>query len=79
MRRNLIRLQKKLGKLYIPSILLLTSVVLFFIMYSNVKPTALDIELFQVAEETIRANATVEDTEKTKEKIGRASWRERVF
>lgn len=67
MRRNLIRLQKKLGKLYIPSILLLTSVILFFIMYSTVKPTALDIELFQVADETIRANATVEDTEKTKE------------
>lgn len=67
MRRNLIRLQKKLGKLYIPSILLLTSVILFFIMYSTVKPTDLDIKLFQVAEETIRANATVEDTEKTKE------------
>ncbi|WP_407370619.1 HD family phosphohydrolase [Carnobacterium sp.] len=67
MRRNLIRLQKKLGKLYIPSILLLSSVIIFFIMYSTVKPTALDIELFQVADETIRANATVEDTEKTKE------------
>lgn len=67
MRRNLLRLQKKMGKFYIPSILLLSSVALFFIMYSTVKPTALDIELFQVAEETIRANATVEDTEKTEE------------
>lgn len=67
MRRNLIRLQKKMGKLYIPSILLLTSVILFSIMYSAVKPKALDIELFQVAEETIRANATVEDKEKTEE------------
>lgn len=67
MRRNLIRLQKKMGKLYIPSILLLTSVILFSIMYSAVKPKALDIELFQVAEETIRANATVEDKEKTAE------------
>lgn len=67
MRRNLIRLQKKMGKLYIPSILLLTSIILFSIMYSAVKPKALDIELFQVAEETIRANATVEDKEKTKE------------
>ena len=67
MRRNLIRLQKKMGKLYIPSILLLTSVILFSIMYSAVKPKSLDIELFQVAEETIRANATVEDKEKTAE------------
>ena len=67
MRRNLRRLQKKMGNFYIPSILLLSSVALFFIMYSTVKPKALDIKLFQVAEETIRANATVEDTEKTEE------------
>lgn len=67
MRRNLRRLQKNMGNFYIPSILLLSSVALFFIMYSTVKPKALDIKLFQVAEETIRANATVEDTEKTEE------------
>ena len=33
----------------------------------GIKATDLDIKLFQVAEETIRANATVEDTEKTEE------------
>lgn len=67
MKRLLASFQKKLGKVYIPIVFFLFSLVLFTIMYSNVKPMALDVQLYQVAEETIRANATVEDVERTEE------------
>ncbi|WP_034550181.1 HD family phosphohydrolase [Carnobacterium funditum] len=65
MRRRLTAIQNKMGKMYIPILLLLFSTVLFFIMFSSVKPRELDIKLYQVADETIRAQSTVEDLEKT--------------
>lgn len=59
-------LRKKVGKFFVPLIMLLFSSSLFLLMYSDIKPDVLDIQLYQVAENTIRANATVEDTAQTK-------------
>ena len=59
-------LRKKVGKFIVPIIMLLFSSALFFLMYSGIKPAILDIQLYQVAENTLRANATVEDTAQTK-------------
>lgn len=67
MKRAIERIQKKMGKYYIPTLLILFSVVLFLIMFHSVQPRSLDVKLYQVAEETVRANATVEDREKTLE------------
>ena len=41
--------------------------VAYLLMYSNVKPEKLNIELFKPAEQTIRATKTVEDTYKTEQ------------
>ena len=67
MRGRLTAIQKKMGKMYIPIVLVLFSAVLFLILFSSVKPKELDIKLYQVAEETIRAQSTVENLEKTVE------------
>ncbi|MCM3215334.1 HD family phosphohydrolase [Niallia taxi] len=42
--------------------------ILFFSMYSNVKPEKLNVDVFTVANETIRSPITVEDTESTEKK-----------
>ena len=39
----------------------------YLLMYSNVKPEKINIELFKPAEQTIRATKTVEDTYKTEQ------------
>lgn len=44
-------------------------IVLFAALYSNVKPEKLDVNLFTVAEQTIRSPITVEDKESTDKKI----------
>lgn len=67
MRGMLERTQRRMGKAYSPFVLFLLSILLFVIMFHSVLPKSLDVKLYQVAEETIRANATVEDREKTKE------------
>lgn len=67
MNRFLERIQQKLGKLYTPTVMLLFSVLLFLIAYPSVRPKTLDVELYHVAKETIRATTTVEDKEKTEE------------
>lgn len=67
MRERLAGFQKRMGKLYIPFVLILLSVFLFLIMFNSVKPKELKIQLYQVANETIRAQRTVEDTAKTEE------------
>ncbi|MCM3030109.1 HD family phosphohydrolase [Niallia sp. MER 6] len=46
----------------------LIGAVLFFSMYSNVKPEKLNVDVFTVANETIRSPLTVEDTESTEKK-----------
>ncbi|MGM9927621.1 MAG: HD family phosphohydrolase [Bacillus sp. (in: firmicutes)] len=43
------------------------AVLSFGLMFSNVKPEKIDVELLQVAEMTIRAPKTVDDEEKTEE------------
>lgn len=60
-------LREKAGKFFIPFVMLLFSSILFLLMYSGVKPAVLDVQLYEVADSTIRANATVEDTEQTQE------------
>ncbi|MBM6613872.1 HDIG domain-containing protein [Desemzia sp. RIT804] len=65
MMRAFTALRKKVEKFFVPLIMLLFSSALFLLMYSGIKPAILDIQLYQVAETTIRANATVEDTAQT--------------
>lgn len=42
--------------------------VLFAVMFNNVKPEKLDIDMFSIAEKTIRSPATVEDKKSTERK-----------
>lgn len=65
MMKTFAALQKKVGKFFVPLIMLVFSFVLFLLMYSGIKPAILDIQLYEVAENTIRANATVEDKAQT--------------
>ncbi|RSD22741.1 HD family phosphohydrolase [Mesobacillus subterraneus] len=44
---------------------LLMGIIMFASMYSNVKPEKLNLELFSVAEKTIRSPITIEDKEST--------------
>ena len=43
-------------------------IVLFAVMFSNVKPEKLSLSLFTVADKTIRSPITVEDKESTEQK-----------
>ncbi|CAM3947530.1 HD family phosphohydrolase [Lederbergia lenta] len=43
------------------------AILLFGVLYHNVKPITYDMELFSIAENTIRAPKTVEDEDKTQE------------
>ncbi|HWJ80519.1 MAG TPA: HD family phosphohydrolase [Niallia sp.] len=47
---------------------LLIGIVLFFTMYGNVKPEKLNVELFSVADQTIRSPITIEDKISTEKK-----------
>lgn len=47
---------------------LLIGIVLFFTMFSNVKPEKLIVNLFTVADQTIRSPITIEDKESTEKK-----------
>ncbi len=47
---------------------ILLGIVMYFSMYSNVKPEKLDLSLFSVAEQTIRSPITVEDKASTEKK-----------
>ncbi|CAM3811235.1 HD family phosphohydrolase [Mesobacillus zeae] len=46
----------------------LLGMIMFFAMYSNVKPEKLDLSLFSVADKTIRSPITVEDRAQTEKK-----------
>lgn len=46
----------------------LLGVILFFTLYGNVKPEKLNVQLFSVADQTIRSPITVEDKESTEKK-----------
>ncbi len=46
---------------------LILALLMFGILYHNVKPETYDMELFSVSDKTIRSPKTIEDEEKTKE------------
>ncbi|WP_226646738.1 HD family phosphohydrolase [Mesobacillus subterraneus] len=52
-------------KIFRVLLFLLIGVVMYSAMYSNVKPEKLNLELFSVAEKTIRSPITIEDKEST--------------
>lgn len=66
MRNNLIKLMNITFFKIILFILL--GVILFFTLYGNVKPEKLNVQLFSVADQTIRSPITVEDKESTEKK-----------
>ncbi|MEK4494877.1 hypothetical protein [Ureibacillus sp. FSL W8-0352] len=66
MDKHLIKLLDMFGfRLLLISILFITGLLQFFIMFGNVRGDTYDVQPFQLAPETIRAVKTVEDTEKT--------------
>lgn len=65
MNQQLRKFQNTLGDFYIPIIVLLMSFIIIIIGYSDVQPTTYNFQINQVAEETIQAPITVEDTEQT--------------
>lgn len=66
MRNNLIKLMNITFFKIILFVLL--GVILFFTLYGNVKPEKLNVQLFSVADQTIRSPITVEDKESTEKK-----------
>jgi cyclic-di-AMP phosphodiesterase PgpH len=52
-------------KIFRVLLFLLIGIVMYSAMYSNVKPEKLNLELFSVAEKTIRSPITIEDKEST--------------
>lgn len=54
-------------KIFRVLLFLLIGIVMYAAMYSNIKPEKLNLELFSVAEQTIRSPITIEDKESTEE------------
>ncbi|MER2059859.1 MAG: hypothetical protein ABTA16_13625, partial [Niallia sp.] len=50
------------------TLFVLIGVILFFTLYGNVKPEKLNVQLFSVADQTIRSPITAEDKESTEKK-----------
>lgn len=65
---SLLKLRDKLGKAYIPILLLVFSCFLFIIMFGSVHQKRVEIKEGQLAENTIRANKNVENTYETEQK-----------
>ena len=65
MNRRLQLLHDKLGKFFIPLLASLLTCFLFYMGYPHIKPQTYHFQLNQVAEETILAPVTIEDTEQT--------------
>lgn len=72
MNQKLRRIQAKLGKAYIIVAVLILSLVILAVGYSSVQPKQYHFNLNQVAELTIRAPKTLEDTQRTLEAQQRA-------
>ncbi|EPH93780.1 MULTISPECIES: HD family phosphohydrolase [unclassified Enterococcus] len=66
--KTLQQLQEKLGKASLPVLLLLFFIVVCGVTFSSVKQKTNDFREGQVAEESIRANKTVENSEATEQK-----------
>lgn len=64
----LLHFREKAGKAFFPVILGVFAVILFIIMYGSVRQKNVDYKEGQVAEESIRANKTVENTKATEQK-----------
>lgn len=62
------QLQAKLGKAAMPFLLFLFFIIICGVTFSSVKQKANDFKEGQVAEESIRANKTIENTEETEQK-----------
>ncbi|KMY50842.1 HD family phosphohydrolase [Peribacillus loiseleuriae] len=68
------KLRELLGNRFVRVLLfVLIGVYCCFIMFSNVKPEKINIQLFQPSEQTIRATKTVEDTYKTEQEKAEAT------
>lgn len=59
---------KKLGKNYIPLVVSIFGILIFGLLFNNVRQQEVNIQEGQLAEKTIRANKTVENRYETKEK-----------
>ncbi|TDQ41736.1 HD family phosphohydrolase [Aureibacillus halotolerans] len=64
--------KKAQGKLLFGLFLLVIAVVMYSVMFSNVRPERVDVSLFSVAPKDIYSPITVEDTEATEAKIDEA-------
>ncbi|MGX7351040.1 metal-dependent phosphohydrolase domain protein [Enterococcus canis] len=68
MRRTLSQIQGKMGKWFTPTVLVIFSLFLFLIMFTSVRQKSINIQVGQLAEETLRANKTIENTHETEQK-----------
>ncbi|MGY3724472.1 hypothetical protein SAMN05421767_10156 [Granulicatella balaenopterae] len=66
MKQKLRYVQRKLGTFYLPILLALFVVISVLISWTSIRPKQYSFQLNEVAQETIRATRTVEDTEQTK-------------
>lgn len=62
------KMQKKMGKFFLPAVLLLFFILTSGLLYSTTRQNSSDYKEGQVAQESIRANKTVENTKATKQK-----------
>ncbi|MGO2083232.1 MAG: HD family phosphohydrolase [Vagococcus sp.] len=61
-------LPQKLGKKFLPILVLTMSLILFAFMFGSVRQKQVDFKIGKLAEETIRANKTIENKRETEEK-----------
>ena len=64
----LIKIYEKLGKFLIPFVLVLFFLFSSLLIFPNVQQRAVDYKEGQVAEKSIRANKTIENTQATEQK-----------
>ncbi|MGX6992816.1 hypothetical protein CBF34_05890 [Vagococcus penaei] len=65
---NVRQIPEKMGKKYVPAVLTVLVIVLFFVILGSVRHKQVDFKVGQLAEETIRANKTIENKVETEEK-----------
>ncbi|MFC3633862.1 HD family phosphohydrolase [Enterococcus rivorum] len=64
----LIKIRDKMGKFYIPILLIVFSLILFGLTYGSVHQKKVEIREGQLADKTIRANKNIENTYETEQK-----------
>ncbi|QTU82818.1 HDIG domain-containing protein [Carnobacteriaceae bacterium zg-C25] len=65
MKKMINQLDKKIGKIYVPFILLLVSIVTLLLAYPFLRQNIAQVNINTIATQTIRANKTIEDTAAT--------------